>query len=149
MEQLIIALVAASPIAELRGAIPLGILVYKLPFWQVFFIAIMANMVPVLLLPVLDFLTKALSSRFSILEKLSTWLFSITRKRHESMFRLLRNFLLVVLVAIPLPFTGAWTATLVAFVFGIPFKKAFPLILFGVIIAGSIVSMITLNFITL
>ena len=51
----------------------------------------------------------------------------------------------VVFVAIPLPFTGAWTAMIAAFVFGIPFYRAFPLILFGVIIAGVIVSMITLG----
>ena len=61
------------------------------------------------------------------------------------MFELFRDFALVLFVAIPLPFTGAWTAMVAAFVFGIPFRLAFPLILFGVIIAGVIVSVLTLR----
>ncbi|MDA1337229.1 MAG: small multi-drug export protein [bacterium] len=143
MEQLFVALIAASPIAELRGAIPLGVLVYKLPFWQVFFLAIAGNMIPVLFLPSLGFIAETLSSRFSIFAKIFTWLFLRTRKRHEKMFTLLKDLSLVLFVAIPLPFTGAWTAVLVAFVFGIPFRKAFPLILFGVIMAAAIVSVLT------
>jgi len=51
------------------------------------------------------------------------------------------------LVAIPLPFTGAWTGSLAAFVFGISAKKAFPLISLGVLIAGIIVLLSTLGII--
>ena len=50
---------------------------------------------------------------------------------------------LILFVAIPLPFTGAWTGALVAFLFKIPFKKAFPLIATGVAIAGALVTLIT------
>lgn len=50
---------------------------------------------------------------------------------------------LIIFVAIPLPLTGAWTASLIAFLFGIPFKKSFASISSGVIIAGLIVTFIT------
>ncbi len=50
---------------------------------------------------------------------------------------------LVAFVAVPLPLTGAWTASLVAFLFGIPFKKSFASISLGVITAGLIVTFIT------
>ena len=50
---------------------------------------------------------------------------------------------LIVFVAIPLPMTGAWTGALIAFLFGIPFKKAFPLITLGIMIAGIIVLVIS------
>lgn len=145
MQELFVLLVAASPVVELRGAIPLGLLVYELPLWQVFILAIAGNMIPVLLLPILGFLVRELSLRFTFLERFFTWLFDKTRKRHVRMFELFRNFALVLFVAIPLPFTGVWTATLAAFVFGIPFRRAFPLILFGVIIAAVIVSVLALG----
>lgn len=47
---------------------------------------------------------------------------------------------LVLFVAVPLPITGAWTGSLIAFLFKIPFKKAFPLITAGVALAGLIVT---------
>lgn len=52
-------------------------------------------------------------------------------------------FGLVILVAIPLPGTGAWTGALVAAMLDMRLKRAFPAILLGVVIAGIIVSYIT------
>ena len=145
MEQLFVMLVAASPVVELRGAIPLALGVYGLPLWQAFFLSVAGNMVPVLLLPILGVVSGELSRRFSIFERYFTWLFQRTQKKHKNRFERFQDFALVLFVAIPLPFTGAWTAMIAAFVFGIPFRRAFPLILFGVIIAGVIVSALTLG----
>ena len=69
MQELFLLLVAASPVVELRGAIPLGLLVYGLPLWQVFLLAIVGNMIPVLLLPVLGVLARELSLRFIFFER--------------------------------------------------------------------------------
>ena len=49
---------------------------------------------------------------------------------------------MVVLVAIPLPMTGAWTGSLAAWVFHIPPRSAIPLISLGVLIAGVIVTLL-------
>ena len=57
----------------------------------------------------------------------------------------MKEFALVVLVAIPLPLTGAWTASLAAYIFGIPYKKAIPLIFLGLVIAGVIVTLVTVG----
>jgi uncharacterized membrane protein len=145
MEALFTFLVAASPVVELRGAIPLALSVYGLPLWQAFFFSVAGNMLPVLLLPFLGFISKELSQRSSLLERYFAWLFSQSKKRHTRTLETFRDLALVVFVAVPLPFTGAWTAMVAAFVFGIPFKKAFPLILFGVIIAAAVVSALTLG----
>jgi uncharacterized membrane protein len=51
---------------------------------------------------------------------------------------------LILFVGIPLPFTGAWTGSLAAFIFNIPFKKAFPLILLGVCLAATVMTILTL-----
>ena len=50
---------------------------------------------------------------------------------------------LVILVAIPLPGTGAWTGALVAAMLNMRLKKAFPAIALGVAIAGVIVACVT------
>ena len=50
---------------------------------------------------------------------------------------------LVIFVALPLPITGGWTGSIVAFLFGIPFRIAFPLIALGVGIAGLVVTSAT------
>ena len=50
---------------------------------------------------------------------------------------------LLILVAIPLPGTGAWTGALVAAMLDMRLSRAFPAILLGVIIAGIVVTMAT------
>ena len=52
-------------------------------------------------------------------------------------------FGLLLLVAIPLPGTGAWTGALVAALFDIRLKHAVPVIFIGVVIASAAVSLIT------
>ena len=135
---------AASQVVGLRGVIRLALLVYELPFWQVIFLSVTGHMVPVLLLPFLGVITSVLSQRFSLLEQYFTWLFLRTRRKHKGKFETLQDFALVAFVAIPLPFTGVWTAMIAAFVFGIPLRRAFPLILIGVIMAAAIVSRLTI-----
>ncbi len=51
---------------------------------------------------------------------------------------------LTIFVAIPLPVTGGWTGAMVAFLMGIPFWKAMLYILLGVMIAGVIMTALSL-----
>ena len=50
---------------------------------------------------------------------------------------------LLILVAIPLPGTGAWTGALVAAMLDMRLARAFPAIVTGVVIAGIIVTVAT------
>jgi uncharacterized membrane protein len=50
---------------------------------------------------------------------------------------------LVILVALPLPGTGAWTGALVAAMLDMSLRRALPAIFIGVVIAGIIVTTIT------
>lgn len=50
---------------------------------------------------------------------------------------------LVLFVGIPLPGTGAWTGALIASLLNIPFKKAFPAILMGLLLATIIMSIVS------
>ncbi len=139
------------PITELRGAIPLALIVYKMPVLLAFLLAILGNLIPVIL--IIWFLNllinKFLIHQIYIFNRFFSWLFERTQKKYSKKFERWRDLALVILVAIPLPFTGAWTGALVAFVFGIPIKRAFPLIALGVLIAGIIVTLITIGIINL
>ena len=52
---------------------------------------------------------------------------------------------LILLVAIPLPGTGAWTGALVATLLDIRLRQAFPAIAAGVVIAGVIITALTVG----
>jgi len=144
-------LTSMLPISELRGAIPVAVLVYNMSLWSAFLFSVLGNLIPVIfIIWILDLLiNKILIHRIYIFNRFFTWLFEKTRKRHSKKFERWRDLALVILVAIPLPFTGAWTGALAAFVFGIPIKRAFPLIALGVLIAGIIVTSITIGIINL
>ncbi len=141
--------IAALPISELRGAIPVALGVYGFDPVTAYLLGVMGNLLPVpILLKLLEPLT-ALLRRSAIGDRLVSWLFARTRARHSAMIERLGAMALVLFVAVPFPATGAWTGALVAHLFGIPFKYAFPLIAVGVSIAGVLVTLATLGVITL
>ncbi len=137
---LITIIVAALPISEVRGAIPLAIGVYGFSPVQAYLLSVFGNLLPIIPLllflgPVSDYLR-----RFAIGDKFFTWLFARTRRKciqdHEN-FGLTA---LAIFVAIPLPMTGAWTGCVVAFLLGFRFWPSFAAIAAGVLVAGVIVT---------
>ena len=144
--QLITFLIAALPLSELRGAIPLALSVYGLSPLSAFVWAVLGNMAPVIFLVwLLEPVSRYLSHHFYFFNRFFAWLFERTRKKHSRKFEIWGALALVVFVAIPLPLTGGWAGSAAAFVFCVPFKKALPLIFLGVVIAGIIVTLISLG----
>ena len=143
--QILIFLMGASPFFELRGAIPLGILYYKLSLGEALFWALLGNLlITWLLLVGIEKFIK-ISSLFPALRSFFAWWLQRTQKQHEQKFLTWGKFALVGIVALPFPFTGAWTGVLASVIFGIKPRTAFPLITLGVLIAGLIVSLLTLQ----
>jgi len=142
-ELLEVILIAASPIAELRLAIPLAINTFNFPWYYALLLAIIGNLLPVpFILLFLDAATRLLS-RVALFKRMLDWLFERTRRRGRIIERY-KRIGLVLFVAIPLPVTGAWTGSLAAVIFGLSFKHAFLSILIGIIIAGIIVTCLSL-----
>ena len=137
-------LLAMTPLGELRLSLPLALTVYNLDWGTAFLLSVIGNLVPVLLLLLfLGPVSKILAANFKLFERFFYWLFERTRRKHDSKIKKYGYLSLVLFIAIPLPVTGGWTGSLIAFLFDIPFKKAFPLIASGVILAGVIVSLLT------
>jgi len=134
---------AMLPVFELRGAIPYG-LSKSIPFFNVFLISILGNLLPVI--PLYFFLEKLLkfSEKFSFGKKFSTWLINRTKAKSK-IIEIYETIGLLIFVGIPLPMTGAWTGTIASVIFGIKFKNFLLGITGGVLMAGIIVSLITLG----
>ena len=134
-------LATVSPISELRGGIPLGISL-GLDALFTFFIAIIAN--ALIFFPVffaLRLFYDKLLYRIPLFDKYLNHL----RKRGEPVVEKYGFWGLTLFVAIPLPITGAYTGTMLAWLVGMDWKKAFPAVGLGVIVAGVIVLLITLQ----
>ena len=139
-------LIAMTPIGELRASIPIALQMYHLPVWSAFLFSVLGNVVPaIFLLWGLEPASKYLSHRFYKFNRFFVWLLERNRKNHQKKFEHWKELALVILVAIPLPFTGAWTGSICAFIFRIPFKIALPLIFAGILIAGIIVTSISIG----
>jgi uncharacterized membrane protein len=131
---------ATLPILELRGAIPLGLMHYDMGVVETYLIAVAGNFLPVL--PIL-FLLEPVSNflrRNRLFDRFFTWLFARTRRKGGLIERY-EAIGLTLFVAIPLPVTGAWTGAIAAYIFGIRRKYAAVCILFGIMIAGVVVTL--------
>lgn len=137
---------ALTPIGELRLAIPLGLTQYDLPLLVVLVTAIIGNMIPPILIlyaapPIVTWLRK----HNKLAETFFDWLFTRTRHKTEKQIKKYGSLALILFVAIPFPTTGAWTGALAAWLFGINRPVAVKYIFFGVLIAGVIVTLLTLG----
>ncbi len=141
--ELIVVTVAALPIAELRGSLPIAINQFHLPWYEAFFLSVIGNLLPVpILLLFLNPVTKIIS-RVEIGRKIVCWVFEHVRRQGKTVEKYERLGL-TLFVAIPLPITGAWTGSIAAFLLGMKFRTAFLSILAGIIIAGAIVTSLCL-----
>lgn len=134
---------AMVPVIELRGAIPYGVGLAGLTIWQAALLAVLGNLLPV---PFLIIFTRDI---FAWLRKKSPKLNSIVERMEQRADRKKDVVLkyefwgLMILVAIPLPGTGAWTGALVAAMMDMQLKRAFPAIALGVVVAAFIVTWLT------
>lgn len=130
------------PVIELRLAIPIGV-GYGLPYWVAVTTSIIGNLVPV------PFIIIFIRKIFELMRKWSAKLDGIVtrlEKRAESKSEVVQKYAfwgLFILVAIPLPGTGAWTGALVAAMLDMRLRRAFPAIVLGVIGAAVIVTFFT------
>jgi uncharacterized membrane protein len=142
-KELIVIIISALPVAELRGALPVAINLFHMSWYQAFGLAVIGNMLPVpILLLFLESLAKTIS-QLDIGKRLVNWAFEHTRQR-GAVIEKYERIGLMLFVAIPLPLTGAWTGSVAAFLFGLKFNHAFFSIFCGVIIAGAIVTCLCL-----
>ncbi|EKE05482.1 MAG: hypothetical protein ACD_19C00269G0002 [uncultured bacterium] len=137
-------LLSMIPITELRASIPIGIEVYGLAVWKVWIIAIIGDIIPAFFILLLIPYAHKLAIKYQLFGKFLTHELENAERKFSGKYEKYGSIALIIFVGIPLPFTGSWTASFASFVFNIPFRKSFPLILIGVCVAATIVTLITL-----
>ena len=141
-------LISMVPVIELRGAIPAAVLA-GLDIRVALIVAIVGNLVPV------PFIIVFIRKIFKWLRQKSRWLGDMVRRMEEKADAKKAQVLryefwgLLLLVAIPLPGTGAWTGALVAALMDLRLKSAVPSIFCGVLLASVIVTCIVLGLFSL
>ena len=134
-------LISMVPIIELRGSIPTGAGL-GLPWYVTLPVAIVGNLLPVpfILLfvrKVFDWMRKYPKLK-KIVDFCENKFAKKVAKAGNTAFWTLVGF-----IAIPLPGTGAWTGSGIAAVCEVPFKKGILAAVIGVVIAGTVVTLIS------
>ena len=138
----VIVIISMLPIIELRGSIPIGILFLNLNWIPVIIFSIIGNMLPIFfILLFFQFIEKILR-KFSFFNKFFDWLFKKTLSKGKSIEKY-KELGLMFFVGIPLPFTGAWTGSLIAYLLKLSYIKSIIFIFLGVISATIIVTILT------
>lgn len=135
-EELIVFIISMFPIIELRGGL-IAASALDIPMYKAIIICFVGNLIPIpfillLITPIFAWLknTKWVKKHIEKLEKKAMDK-SDTIQKYEFVG-------LVCFVGIPLPGTGAWTGSLIAALLGIKFRKAFPAIILGLLLATTI-----------
>ena len=135
-------LMSMVPVIELRGAVPFGVGM-DLPLLPVLIVSVVGNMLPVPLIALFIRRIFAFLRRRSLrLDALVTKIEDRARKKARKIKKY-ETLGLFILVAIPLPGTGAWTGALVGALLNIRLKWLLPAIFAGVVTAGVIMSILT------
>lgn len=135
-------LISMVPVVELRGGLPYGI-VSGLPYGLAVTAAVLGNMLPVPF--IILFIEKVFAWLREHFPKIDSFISSLEKRAADKQENVDKYGALglVLLVAIPLPGTGAWTGSLVAALMHMKLQKAVPCVFLGVIIAAVLMTVIT------
>lgn len=139
--ELIVFIISMVPILELRGGL-LAASLFNIDIVKAIWICVIGNIIPVpfillLITPIFRWLKQTKLFR-PLVEKLESKAMGKSEQIEKYEF-----WGLVLFVGIPLPGTGAWTGSLIASLLGIKFKKAFPAVIVGILVATVIMSIVS------
>ncbi len=137
---LVVFVMGMFPVTELQGAIIFGVTVLKMNPWLAFASGTLGSItMAMFLLLFLQRVTGFLRRHFKIFDRFFSWLFHRTQVKYSKGISELGHFALFTYIAIPTPGSGGWTGSLIAYLFGIPRKKAAWILSLGLIVTGLIV----------
>lgn len=137
-EEALVFVISMCPILELRGGLVAAAL-FGIEMWKAIAICVIGNIIPVpfillLITRIFDWMKQTKAFR-PMVEKLENKAMSKKDQIEKYEF-----WGLMLFVGIPLPGTGAWTGSLIAALLGMRFKKAFPAVIFGILMATIIMT---------
>jgi uncharacterized membrane protein len=137
-------LLTVLPPIELRGGLPVVIdycLKNDLSIWPYFLIVVFLNCILIFFIYFFMDHLNSIFMRMGFYKKFMNYYISKLRTKINSIEKQMNRWgyvALAIFVAIPLPGTGAWTGTIIAWILALNRTKSFIAISIGVIIAGLI-----------
>lgn len=148
MDSLIVSiLLSMSPVSELRGGIPYA-LSQGFSVSNAYILCVTANIVAAAIIMVFLTYLHSFFMNYKFYQKIFNFFLKRAQQRSkklESQMGAWGYVALCIFVAIPLPMTGAWTGTLIAWILGLNKLKSIAAIAIGVAIAGVIVTLVSLG----
>lgn len=138
--------ISMLPIVELRAGLPYGIAL-GLEYPYALIAAVVGNLIPV---PFIIVFIRKIFAWLRTLPRFEALVEKLESKAHLKGEKVIKYgpLGLWLLVAIPIPGTGAWMGSLVAVIMDIRMKRALPAIILGVITAAMIMTAVTYGVIT-
>ena len=135
---IVVWLLSLLPVSEIRGAL-IAAHAYEMSWLYGLVVGFIGNMLPI---PFILLFIRKIFDLMKKIPKLGPVVDRLLKRADQKGQKLGKYELwgLFILVAIPLPGTGAWTGALVATVANMRIKKSLPIIALGVLAAGLIVS---------
>lgn len=142
-KEAIIFIISMVPILELRGGLlAAGPALLNVPMWTAIPVCIIGNLIPIpfillLITPIFNWM-KGTKHLKPFVERMEARAMKKSDQIEKYEF-----WGLLLFVGIPLPGTGAWTGALIASLVGVKFRKAFPAIVCGVLLASMIMTILS------
>jgi uncharacterized membrane protein len=138
------ALLASTPVGELRLAMPIAISVYKMHPAAAFAYSYLGNVIPLIVIyTVLPGIIKYAARHSPRLNDILNRYFLHLERKYKDRYDRYGRIILLLFVAIPIPGSGVWTASILAILFGVETAYAVPAILVGLAISAGIILTIT------
>lgn len=145
-------LMVITPVAGLRVGVPLLVeysVRNQVNIFPYFFLAVLTGiLLAFTLFLFLEFVNKYLL-KIKIYEKIFNRYVERIRKKHEKFEKRYHDMgylALLIFISIPIPGSGSWAGTFLAWLIGLEKKKAFPIIALGLFIYASLILFISLGF---
>jgi uncharacterized membrane protein len=133
------------PFLELRASIPYGILKLGMHWWNVFVICVVTNIVlGVLIFLFIEWIIMLVTMIKPVRKIWHKYVERIQHKIHKAVEKY-GEWAVAVFIGIPLPGSGVYSGALAAYLIGLDFKKFLIANIIGVLIAGIIVTVVSIT----
>jgi uncharacterized membrane protein len=128
-------------VIELRGAIPVGMFLFKFSWLKAALLSVAGNMIPIPFVLLFWESIVVLAQKNRRTKRFVDWLYKRTKSKSKAIEEY-EAIGLAIFVGIPLPGTGAWTGAFAANIFGLKFWKSLLYIFIGVLLAAIAVTLL-------
>jgi len=133
------------PFLELRASIPYGILKANLPWIQVFVICVITNIIlGAILYLLIDKIIK-IATKIKAIDDIYQKYIEKMQKNVDKYVDKYGELAVAVFIGIPLPGSGVYSGAIASYLLGLKYKKFMIANIIGVLIAGTIVTVVSLT----